>query len=644
MDREYVILNANKEPIHKFKNGGKPWAEVKNEQNIALIVPKGFVVLDFDTESDAKIIKAIVQGMDLPVRMMQTTRGVHVWFKTPEGTEIKNGIKQRLAIGIYSDRKSGGRNAYVKIRDNGVNRQWIKATAFEDLMELPRWLRPIQGIRDGGFDFKGLGEGDGRNQKLFNYIVYLQSREFSREEIRTAIRVINDYVFEKPLSTEEMDKILRDESFKSEEEIAADNAERQQSREFRHNDFGDELINLYHIITYNGQLYIYEDGYYQADERIIENKMIDMFPGIKQRQRAEVLAYIRIRTHVPAGDLRIDPWVVNMKSGRFDLRTMTLSEHTPDAIEFDRIPVDYDPDAYCAALDGMLDKVFCYDPDVRALFEEMVGYTLMRHANYQKAFMFYGTGSNGKSTILDLIKAFLGKHNYVSIDIRELTKKQFSAAELENKLANIGDDINDGAIESTGILKKLFAGNSMQVERKGERPFQLEPYATHIYSCNDIPRSSSDKTHGFYRRWAFIPLKAKFSSSDADYDPLIKDKIVTPEALSYLFNLALQGAKRLIERNDFTSPQVVEDTLEAYKIDNSSALSWVDETGITLEQIIGTPSTELYSNFSDWCKMGGVKNVPSRKTFCRELRERFDLDASMRQDKTGKRYFRVNLD
>ena len=644
MDREYVILNENKEPMHKFKNGGKPWIEVKNEPNLALIVPKGYVVLDFDTESDAKIIKAIVQGMDLPVRMMQTTRGVHVWFKMPEGTEIKNGIKQRLAIGIYSDRKSGGRNAYVKIRDNGVNRQWIKATPFEDLMELPRWLRPVQGIREGGFDFKGLTDGDGRNQKLFNYIVYLQGKDFSREEIRTAIRVINDYVFEKPLDADEMDKILRDESFKSDEEIAQNKEERQRDREFRHNDFGDELIKLYHIITYNGQLYIYEDGYYQADERIIENKMIDMYPNIKQRQRAEVLAYIRIRTHVPAGDLRIDPWVVNMKSGRFDLRTMTLSEHTPDAIEFDRIPVNYDPDAYCAALDGMLDKVFCRDPDVRALFEEMVGYTLMRHANYQKAFMFYGTGSNGKSTILDLIKAFLGKHNYVSIDIRELTKKQFSAAELENKLANIGDDINDGAIESTGVLKKLFAGNSMQVERKGERPFQLEPYATHIYSCNDIPRSTSDKTHGFYRRWAFIPLKAKFSSSDADYDPLIKDKIVTPEALSYLFNLALSGVKRLIERNDFTSPQVVEDTLEAYKIDNSSALSWVDEVGITLEQILATSSTELYSNFGDWCKMGGVKNVPSRKTFCRELRDRFDLDANMRQDKTGKRYFRVNLD
>ena len=644
MNREYVILNENKEPVHKFKNGGKPWEEVKNEPNLALIVPEGFVILDFDTESDAKIIKDIVEGMDLPVRMMQTTRGVHVWFKSPEGETIKNGIKQRLAIGVYSDRKAGGRNAYVKIRDNGKNRPWIKSTKFDELMVLPRWLRPIQGIREGGFDFKALGEGDGRNQKLFNYIVYLQSKGFTRDEIRTTIRVINDYVFSSPLDDEEMDKILRDESFKPEEEIAKEQAERRQSREFRHNDFGDELIGLYHIITYNGMLYIYEDGYYQADERIIENKMIEMFPGIKQRQRAEVLAYIRIKTHVPAGDLRFDPWRVNLKSGRLDLRTGALSEHTPDAIEFDRIPIDFDPEAYCPALDGMLNKVFCYDEDVRKLFEEMVGYTMMRHANYQKAFMFYGSGSNGKSTILDLIKAFLGKHNYVSIDIRELTRNKFDMAELENKLANIGDDINDTAIDGTGILKKLFSGNSMQVQRKGERPFQLEPYATHIYSCNDIPRSSTDKTFGFYRRWSFIPLKAKFSVTDADYDPLIKDKIVTPEALSYLLNLAIAGAQRLIRNNGFTEPKVVTDTLEAYKVDNSSTLSWVDESEITLDQILETSSTELYSNFADWCKLSGVKSTPSRKTFCRELRDRFDLDGTMRQGKNGKRFFRVSLD
>lgn len=642
MTEEYVILNENKEPIHKFKNGGKPWAEVKDEPNLARIVPEGWVVLDFDAETDAKIIKSIVFGLNLPVRMMQTTRGVHVWFKMPEGTPLKCGIKMRLAIGIYADRKSGGRNAYVKIRDHGVDRKWLKATPFEECMTLPKWLLPITGVKSDGFGFKGWKSGDGRNQGLFNYVIYLQSKGFLKEEIRETIRIINRYVFAEPLDDEEMNKILRDESFpKSDAEVRGEASSSAASRGFSHNTFADELISMYHIITYNGTVYIYDDGYYQADEHIVENKMIELFPGIKQRQRSEVLSYIKIKTHVPAGDLRFDPWTVNIKSGRFNLLSMTLSQHTPEAIEFDRVPVDYDPDAYSPELDHMLDKVFCHDKDVRKLFEEMVGYTLMRHLRYQKGFMFYGSGANGKSTILDLIKAFLGHGNYVSIDLDDLTKGRFNAAELENKLANIGDDLNNTRIENTGDLKRILAGNSMQVERKSERPFQLEHYATQIFSANTIPRTS-DTTFGFYRRWCFIPLNATFTKDDADFDPAIKDKITTPTALSYLFNLALIGARRLMQNNGFTEPAIVAEALKQYQTENNHILTWIYEAEIDLATITTKLRSELYSLYKDWCMNNGIASPGSVIAFNREIRRTFGVEDLKRAG--NKWYFAVPID
>lgn len=642
MTEEFVILNENKEPIHKFKSGGKAWTEVKDEPNIARIVPEGWVVLDFDTETDARIMKAIVFGMDLPVRMMQTTRGIHVWFKVPQGMTLKNGIKQRLAIGIYADRKSGGRNAYVKIRDHGVDREWIKAIPYEDCMFLPKWLLPITGVKSDGFGFRDWKKGDGRNQGLFNYVLYLQSKGFLREEVRETIRVINQYVFAEPLPDEEMDKILRDEAFtKTDAEIRGEASTAAAARGFSHNTFGDELISMYHIITYNGTVYIYDDGYYQSDEHIVENKMIEQFPGIKQRQRAEVMSYIKIKTHVPAGDLRFDPWTVNIKSGRFNLLTMTLSQHTPGAIEFDRVPVNYDPDAYSPELDHMLDKVFCHDADVRKLFEEMVGYSLMRHLRYQKGFMFYGSGANGKSTILDLIKAFLGHGNYVSIDLDDLTKGRFNAAELENKLANIGDDLNNTRIENTGDLKRILAGNAMQVERKSERPFQLEQYATQIFSANAIPRTS-DNTFGFYRRWCFIPLNATFTKDDADFDPGIKDKITTPTALSYLFNLALKGARRLIQNNGFTEPAVVTEALKQYQTENNHVLSWIFENEIEISTIVSKTRKELFENYKDWCVNSGITSPGSAQNFYREIKSAFGVDVVRR---SGNRwYFVIPID
>ena len=171
---QYIILDG-KTPVHGFKDGVGTYKkeEVAEFDNVAVIVPKGYVVLDFDTQTDADIMLKIVDGLGLKCRVMKTTRGIHCWFRSPEESP-KNFIKNRLAIGIYCDRKSGGRNAYVKIRSDGKDRPWIRTVETKEIQVLPKWLTSVS-APSGKFSFKGMGEGSGRNQELFNYIVYLQA-------------------------------------------------------------------------------------------------------------------------------------------------------------------------------------------------------------------------------------------------------------------------------------------------------------------------------------------------------------------------------------------------------------------------------------------------------------------------------------
>lgn len=640
---QYIILDG-KTPTHSFKDGQgtKTYDEVKDFDNVAVIVPKGYVVLDFDTTSDAEIMLNIVEALDLKCRVMKTIRGIHCWFKSPE-EDPKNFIKNRLAVGIYCDRKAGGRNAYVKIKQDGKAREWIRKVKAEDMEVVPKWLSPIS-APSGKFGFKDMGEGSGRNQELFNYIVYLQTKGFNRDEIRQTVHIINDYVLAESLPDGEIATICRDEAFKPDDVIAEQIAKAEDKKlGFSHNNFGDQLIQEFKIIEVNGVLYVYEDGYYQADDRIIENKMIELYPGILQRQRTEVLAYIRIKTHVNAKDLKVNPYVINLKNTRLDIRSGKCLEFTPDAIEFDRIPVTYDPSAYCADLDKMLNRVFLGDREVIDLFEEMLGAVLLKHNRYQKAFLFYGNGSNGKSTILDLIKTFLGGRNYSAIALEKVTDR-FNTSELENKLANIGDDVDNVTLKDTGTLKKLFSGNAIMVERKGERPYTIEPYATHIYSCNAIPRSF-DKSDGFYRRWLLIPFNARFNSDDEDYDPMIVDKITAPTALSYLLNIGIRGAQRLMKKGHFTEPQTVIDALEAYKADNSTTLSWIEDKELNEDYFLDNPRDVCYSEFADWCKVSGIKsaNVTGKKTFFKEVVQKFDFEEKPQQKSDGKRYFILKI-
>ena len=72
---QYIILDG-KTPTHAFKDGQgtKTWDEVKDFDNVAVVVPKGYVVLDFDTTSDAEIMLNIVQALDLKCRATSRPR------------------------------------------------------------------------------------------------------------------------------------------------------------------------------------------------------------------------------------------------------------------------------------------------------------------------------------------------------------------------------------------------------------------------------------------------------------------------------------------------------------------------------------------------------------------------------------------
>ena len=174
----------------------------------------------------------------------------------------------------------------------------------------------------------------------------------------------------------------------------------------------------------------------------------------------------------------------------------------------------------------------------------------------QSCFILTGEGSNGKSTILNVIKKLLGRENYTSLDLREL-EDTFKPAELYNKLANIGDDISAKFLESSSVFKKVVTGESFVVQRKYAQPFSLECYATQIFCANELPQVK-DKSDGFARRLVVIPFNAKFTKQDPDYDPFIEDKLLGDEAIEYLLKISIEGLQRVLINKGFTKSDSAE--------------------------------------------------------------------------------------
>lgn len=540
-------------------------------------------MIDVDDGETSDLLFKIVQDLALKCRVYATTRGKHFYFKNPEGYVEKSWTKQTLAIGIETDAKVGRNNSYAIMRFNGVDRPMLQDCPEDEIQELPKWLTPVK----TNMKFLDMEAGDGRNQSLFNYILTLQSEDFTKEEARETIRLINRYVLSDPLSERELETILRDDAFKKPVFFKGST--------FLFDKFATYLKNNNHIVKINGQLHIYKDGIYVPGHAEIESQMIKHIPHLKRANRSEVLAYLEIMIDGEAKTT--NPNVIAFTNGLYNIKDGSFRDFTPDVVITNKIPWPYNPAAYSELLDHTLDRLACNDPEVRALLEEMVGYCLYRRNELGKAFILIGDKSNGKSTFLHVVKNMLGDSNIASLDLKELGDR-FKTAELFGKLANIGDDIGDEFIANASVFKKLVTGDRVNVERKGQDPFEFNNYAKFLFSANNIPRMK-DKTGAVQRRLVIVPFDAKFTPNDPDFRPFIKDELCEQDSMEYLIVLGLKALKSVLGKAQFTTSKRVQGQLDEYEQNNNPIIGFIQEVG--LDGIVNEATNTVYRRYKEYC-------------------------------------------
>ena len=585
------VLTQNKKCIEKFKGktSFKSYAEVKELPEYAGILAEKTILVDIDDFEQSEILFKIVQEKQLCCRVYKTTRGKHFLFNNPDLVS-SNRTHATLALGITADIKIGKRNSYSVLKFDGNARPVLYDTTGkkEQAQDLPKWLLPVKTTAD----FIGLEAGDGRNQALFNYILTLQSHDFSVEEARETIRLANEYVLKDPLAPDELEVVLRDEAFAKPVFYKGST--------FLFDKFAVFLKNNHHIIRINNQLHIYKDGIYVPGTADIESAMIQHIPGLSRAKRAEVMSYldILIRENTKTADAKM----IAFRNGLLNLQDNSFVGFTPDHIITNIIPWDYNPNAYYELTDKVMNNISCQDNEIRSLLEEMVGYCLFRRNELGKAFILTGEGANGKSTFLNMLKTMLGRKNLSVLDLKKLDDR-FSTVMLFGKLANIGDDISDEFVTDSASFKKIVTGETIDAEQKGQPKFDFEPYVKLIFSANNIPRIGKGRDSGaILRRLVIVPFNARFEESQPDFLPFIGDSLKSQESMEYLIQLGLEGLKRVLEKRQFTKSELMQRELEEFEITNNPVLGFFKEVDGDEEiKIENEPTNEVYKRYQEYC-------------------------------------------
>lgn len=606
------IPTRDKVPLKKFKSAKDLLTKEQAQElsEYAGLLADDVALIDIDDYDQSERLMNIVEALQLNCRVAETTRGKHFYFYGL-GNITKCGTHIKLAIGLEADIKVGNHNSISVLKYAGSERKIIyDIEPDEDYEPVPVWLTPIRGKTP---DFLTLDSGDGRNQTLFNYILQLQSAEISNEDIKTTIKLINDYILPSKLDESELNKILRDEAFQKPSFYG-------KNGNFLFNVFATYLKNNNHIIKLDGQLHIYSDGVYRDGLSNIESEMIKLIPTLTSRNRNEVIKYLNLI----APDVKSisSANYIAFNNGIYNINTGQLEPFNPDIIVTNKIPHNYNYDAYNETMDSVLDKVSCNDDQIRDLLEEVAGYLFYRRNELRKAFIFIGDKANGKSTYLDALTYMVGEDNTTALDLKELGDR-FRTAELFGKLVCAGDDIGDEFIPNPAVFKKIVSGDPIVVERKGQDPFTLYNYAKPIFSANNIPRIK-DKTGAVLDRLVIVPFNATFSKSDEDYDPYIKYKLRSESAMEYLIQVALDGLNRVLKNNGFTICQAVQNELDEYSEQNNPVIGFLKELEPEID-IYNQPTRDVYLRYKLYCSENGFTPM-SAGEFSKILRKEYDLE------------------
>ena len=562
----------------------------------------GYVLTDNDLVVDIdnlpkETIKKIITLFNIKTQIVWTDRGCHMYFKAPQGFR---GSRKVVPLGVEVEFKHIKNTKYITIKRDGVLREIENPGVRENL--------PSCFITNKRLDsLLGMGEGEGRNQALFKH----RMKIMEIKEWQAILRFINNNIFAEPLSEEEFQILVRDgvkiTAGKDDEPSVA-----------------DYIMSKYRVVKFGKDVYFFENGDYLCDESRLQRIIFAEIGHQKTRYVDEVLKQLKYRAPIIDSNRQFDIKFTNgiLRDGKFI--EIDYQEFTPYTID---IPYKHDAEPV-EIVDQYINHLTDGDADYRKLVLEVLAHPLIVNKEFKrlmgKFFIFVGNGSNGKGTLLSVIRRILNNKNCAGLSIDHLVDEKYFTT-LQGKLVNLGDDIEDKPINDKKIkqLKNISTCDFVATRNLYEQAREVELTTTLIFTSNHILKSF-EKSYSFKRRIVWLPTYTVVTKKDKHFI----SKLTSEKALQYWVRLIVEAYFRMYENESFTDSAIVNKFNENYHDENNTVLQYLKD--YQKEDFIGRRSPECYDEYEIHCIENGI-SVQSRKLFVQSVCEVMGLTLGVRK-------------
>jgi putative DNA primase/helicase len=356
-------------------------------------------------------------------------------------------------------------------------------------------------------------------------------------------------------------------------------------------------------------------------------------------------------------DLDVNRYLFSVDNGTLDLNAppeynedgdlvcdgIKLLPHTRNHMITRKAEVHYDPNASCPHFMKFLADIIP-DEQTQMFLQRWFGYCMTGLNKEQFIVMFYGKGSNGKSTLMDLIDNIMGSYAAILPFSSLLHDDRKRGSEPTPDLARLpgvryvtSAEPDFGAKFSESMIKSLTGGEKLAVRHLNKDFFEFYPQFKIVLSFNNKPLIRG-QDHGIWRRILLVPFDQKFVDPDdlkknpnaKVKDPKLNDAL--RKELPGILNWMLDGYRQWSEKG-LDIPDVIRAATKEYKSESNPVGSFIEAW--TQSSRTGISSTTLYDAYKVYCELNEAYQM-TLTAFGRQMNA-MDLGS---EKISGKKYYK----
>jgi len=624
------------------------WWQTEPAANVGIAVPAGMFVLDVDPRAggDETLGELERRHGPLPgtVECLTGGGGRHLYFRAPQGVRLRG----RLGPGLDVKASGGYVVAPPSLHPTGRPYTWEISGHPDDVQPAPApiWLLDLlsdgQGGHPAGRDAP-IPQGE-RNATLASMAGAMRRRGMSPAAIEAALLAENAARCDPPLGEDEVRTIARSVGRYD----PAPAGEPDLQKDYGHATvlaglFRDRYRWAVHRgawMAWTGQVWrpVPEEAVAKtAADELRRHYAAQMAATTDKaalqdlaKKVAETCIFARITGALNflkgwpgvmtlAEEWDRDPWLLNVQNGTLDLRTCTLQPHNPATLLTQLAPVTYDPTAKGERWQRHL-ETFLPDPEVRRQVNRDLGVSLVGADLEELLPIWYGTGGNGKSTTLRVLRELLGDYAKMAAP-RLLIQSKYERhptelADLCGSRLVFSVEIGNGSRLDEERVKALTGGESLRARFMRQDLFEFPRTWTITLVCNHKPEICGTDD-GIWRRIRLVPWTATLPRErQRPQDEVVRELMAeAPAILAWL----LDGLRDW-QRDHHWRAQAVQVATEGYRQEQDLLAPFLADCcdlGPRYTVAVG----DLYEAYLDWCKQNGEEPI-KKDAFRRMLVER----------------------